>query len=368
MKKYSIFIMILLVFLLFQGCKLTNSDKVSNLDSQTINASTSENLTEQSDDSDESLEPLIYSIDMVVYETGNISYEIPKDWNTVVKDGRCYYYPTNGGLIMFQCYEEDKNLSNQSEETYKLLLEAVKEGTSQNSKNYEDISSKYFNLSDTIAIDFIYNCHYNDELYVNRTIAFYYGYNLYSITLAQPKELIDNNAFDTILSSITFKSMSPKEDIDHFADIEADADEKIKNTKEITSGDIYESIKTIHKNSELTDTGDLINISIYIDSSNPKSDSELFYKILKEICSKSGLETKYTSVTFTLFINNKLITTLVYLDYYGTTDYVSSRPTILNEDYKDIINNLYDKYDSTYDIETNFNNELLELKDKYHLE
>jgi len=352
MKKLVLMLTFFVCCFILYGCDASPRDNVHNTPqaSSVVNEST------------ESQVPDISIPVTTDYESGDIEYKVPSNWSMAVKDDKNYFYPPSG-VLMVICTKDTTNISDSTEELY---LTSIKEGVSEGSSNFMEISSDYIEIFDVKALDFIYFQDLNDVTYQTRAVFFMYNENLYQILLAQPDEISENTAFDEIISSIVFKDTNKSLD-DIFSDIESEADKITDSMIEIKSGVLYDSIKSVNQDILLLESDDSLMLNIFLNSSTPAADSDLFFSLVEKVCTEADLESVYSKVSFALYVDKKYITLLSYSDYNNSDDYTSFKPLVIDDTYKDFINDLYYEYNNEHDIDKKYDDSINEIIDKYGL-
>lgn len=150
-----------------------------------------------------------------------------------------------------------------------------------------------------------------------------------------------------------------------FAEANKEAEKLASESKEITSGEFYDSVCEVYPDISIIELESDVSISIFIKHENEFDDSTMFFNAVDDIIKTSKIENYYSGVIFMMFVDDSFIAMFNLLDYISPSSFVSSEPVIMRDEYKESIENLYlDKFSSS-DISTNFDRSLDELSDKY---
>lgn len=154
---------------------------------------------------------------------------------------------------------------------------------------------------------------------------------------------------------------------DYIKELDRESEENADNAIEITEGDLYDSITAINPNVALYDMGDSLDISIYVSHSTYEGDVNLFFFTLSSACINCSLEDYYSTISFSMFVDDSYITTMTLINYTGLDSFSTSEPVVFKKEYKDCISDFYTSYFSAYDIGANFEKDLDSLAEKYGL-
>lgn len=197
-----------------------------------------------------------------------------------------------------------------------------------------------------------------DEITVYGTFYYLFSY----LTVAGTKKTIPSITAEFVDNHNVEQSNTSLKDV-----VESKANEEVSNSKLITDGGLYDEITSIYNDVQLIDMNDFLSIQVNVEHDTIENDSIALFYIIDEIIENVSIEDYFPAVTFTLSVDSKLVAMLNLLSYTSPTSFTSGL-TVLSDDYKESLNNLYNSGFSSSDISLNFAKELEELKEKYNLQ
>lgn len=189
---------------------------------------------------------------------------------------------------------------------------------------------------------------------------------VYRVSTGLSSDLI--NAFENCYSNIVLISAPENTSSDakeHLAELDKEAEEKASASQKITEGPLYESITNIYSDVTIIDMVDSISISINLTHNTYEEDSINFFDILTSICNNCELENNYSSVIFSMFVDDSYTAMLTLVNYTSPTSFSSVPPLIQNEEYEEIMQQLYSIIFLQNDVENNFDKNLDSIKEQY---
>lgn len=186
-------------------------------------------------------------------------------------------------------------------------------------------------------------------------------------------------ADDTTVSEITVSPMvSPSPTVsptpiptestsleDHMNDIVAKAEESAKSSTKITDGPFYDSVSSVYPDVSLTEICNELCIAIEMSHDTVEIDTVNFFSIATSIMERCNIEDSYSSCSFSMFVDGHYITMLTLVDYNSSTDFFSSEPVTISDEYKVIVSDVYSSLFSSRDISNHFDSELDKLRERY---
>lgn len=156
---------------------------------------------------------------------------------------------------------------------------------------------------------------------------------------------------------------------DHLAQPEKETAEDAQQTVKITEGELYDSITGIHPDVTIRQSSGSLSIRIKLSHESSEKDSIKFYDLISSICQSCELEKYCSTVSFSLEIDDEFITMFSLIDYTSPTSFSSTEPfSILVDEYKEPVSDLYWIYFSSNDVGNSFDREIDKLKEKYGIE
>lgn len=150
-------------------------------------------------------------------------------------------------------------------------------------------------------------------------------------------------------------------------DAKAEAEELADNAKKITSGELYDKAVAIYPNIQLIDMGKSLSVQINIAHDTIESDAIALFYIASKISESCSIESNFSSVNFTMCVDDAVVAMLTLLSYESPYSYKSDF-IVLEDSYEDTMENIYDVGFLSYDIQDAFDAEVATLKEKYDLE
>ncbi|MCM1219406.1 MAG: hypothetical protein NC548_33420 [Lachnospiraceae bacterium] len=162
------------------------------------------------------------------------------------------------------------------------------------------------------------------------------------------------------LSDVPVFNDSTSSDIDDYiAELNRQAEEQAATMKEITDGPLYDSIIAIYPDVRIDgDAMDSLYITIFLKHQSVEEDSFAFFDTLLSICQSCNLESDYSSISFSMMVDDKLITILTLGDYIGPNSFKTATPFFITDEYEEIITDIYSTLFSENDISNRFNEAL----------
>lgn len=154
---------------------------------------------------------------------------------------------------------------------------------------------------------------------------------------------------------------------DRFNEIVARAEESAKSATKITDGPFYDSVSSVYPDVSLTEMDNGVCIDIEIPHDTVESDTVNFFSIATAIMEHCNIEDSYSSCSFSMFVDGHYITMLTLVDYNSSTDFFSSEPVTISDEYKGIVSDVYSSLFSSSDISNHFDSELDKLREKYSI-
>ena len=152
----------------------------------------------------------------------------------------------------------------------------------------------------------------------------------------------------------------------HLKELQAEAEKIAAESFEITSGDFYDSVIEIYPHISLTDMGEDVSISISLNHENELDDSTMFFSVINKILETSKLEDYYSGVTFTMYVDDSMVSMFTLLNYSSSSSFTASSPVVFKDNYMEPIDTLYAIGFSGNDIANNFEKELEALSEQYN--
>lgn len=177
------------------------------------------------------------------------------------------------------------------------------------------------------------------------------------------------SAFADCYDSIVF--LHPSETSDRatlFDEMMKDAEEKSSNSKEIISGDLYDSITSVYPNVTITDMGDGdLSMILEIEHSTIESDSAVLFYLANEIMKNCNIEDSFSNITFLMSVEKKIVAFVTLLSYESATSF-SSDLVIVKDSYESAMQNIYNNAFISHDIQSVFNSDLDAVAEKYGIQ
>lgn len=193
---------------------------------------------------------------------------------------------------------------------------------------------------------------------------------IYRVSEDSPLELI--TAFDECYNSMHFTPPTAPQSSsisEHLNELDKAATEDAEQAVKITEGDLYNSISTIHPDTTIYQRPNGLSIGINLSHESYETDTITFYDLLTLICQSCELEKYHTNISFSLKIDNEFITMLTFTNYISPTSFSSTEPlSILVDEYKEPISDLYWINFSNNDVGSSFDGQIDTLKEKYGIE
>lgn len=178
--------------------------------------------------------------------------------------------------------------------------------------------------------------------------------------------LYDGVNYDKIIQYLTPASSTPAPtSSDEFmAEIEKNAQKSAANSTEITSGELYEACVSVYPDIELSDIDHCLSIGFSLSEVNHKTLSKIMNSsiTLLDVCSKYG----YSDFTVSIMSNDGIVGMVTINDYKSSDDF-SCSSFCLNDEYEELFASEYNNVYSYYDISSQFDRSLDDIKDKYGL-
>lgn len=140
------------------------------------------------------------------------------------------------------------------------------------------------------------------------------------------------------------------------------------STEKITEGTLYDSITAIYQDVSLTNIDNGLSVQINLPHESYEDDSNAFFYIITSICQSCELEKYYSSIVFSLMVDDNLITMITFVDYSSPSSFSSTEPIVFVDEYKESIAKLYTNTFFSNDIGNMFEDSLDSLKEKYSIE
>lgn len=150
-------------------------------------------------------------------------------------------------------------------------------------------------------------------------------------------------------------------------EIKQEAENTASNSKEITSGDLYDTVISVYQNVRIMDMGDSVLFMVDIEHSTVESDSAGLFYFSNEILKKYPLEDSYSNVSFSMSVDGKAIAMLTLMQYMSAESYKSDFIS-LDDSYDDVMENVYNNGFLEHDIMSSFESELKDISEKYGIE
>lgn len=144
----------------------------------------------------------------------------------------------------------------------------------------------------------------------------------------------------------------------------------VKDSNKITEGKLFDSVTAVYENVKLTEltSQNMLSISINLEGQSPEENATQFFEIVNNICKNCNLEDSYSIIAFNLMVDNILVSMMNYTNYIDSNTFTSTSPVVVVEEYKDIIEELYNSYNSSNDILKNLEKDIDDIKKKYNLD
>ncbi len=188
----------------------------------------------------------------------------------------------------------------------------------------------------------------------------------------ETEEITPDNHQDTISPDLQAttkpESSGPSESVQS-AEESKDNSSLPEGQEEITSGLLYETVKSIY-NDTIISIGEsgLLSIRIFLDKSTPKTDSELFISIINELLDQYDLDKEYENIYFIMLVDNDIVS-MINMDEYDNDLGFSSSLIMVSEEYAEYLEPEYEKHFSHIDnynmISEDFDEKLNEIYEKY---
>lgn len=149
--------------------------------------------------------------------------------------------------------------------------------------------------------------------------------------------------------------------------IKQEAEKTASNSKEITSGDLYDAVISVYQNVKIMDMGESVLFMIDIEHSTIDSDSAGLFYFSNEILKKYPLEDSYSDVSFSMSVDGKVVAMLTLMQYMSAESYKSDFIS-LNDLYDDALANVYNNGFLKHDIMSSFDSALKDISEKYGIE
>lgn len=281
--------------------------------------------------------------------------QINDDEMTAYTNGNCIYIATSN-----QGFDSENGFEKYPKDITQTLFNAMfqQEGSSSASEVIEQADGSFeYSLS-------LPECTYKGKILSSTPSSFsvivYRIYNDADSTI--------RNAFDSCYESIAYISAAPsslKEEEDPFAELNRRAEEEAASAKEITEGSSYDSIVAVYQNVTLQATEDTLFVNIKLSHESCETDSVNFFDILTSICQSCKLENDYSNLSFSLIVDDNFVAMLSFINYTSPSNFSSSEPVVLTDEYKEPISTLYSSLFSQNDISNSFDEKLDSLKEQY---
>lgn len=135
-------------------------------------------------------------------------------------------------------------------------------------------------------------------------------------------------------------------------------------SKDIASGELFDSISNIYSDIRLSEIEGALYIVINIAGSNVTDNTSLFFDAVSEICNTCHIEDFYSSITFTMSVDDDSVAMLNLLRYSSPTSFSSSY-FVLESEYEEVFDEQYEAAYLSNDIGHSFESSLDELGEKY---
>lgn len=173
-------------------------------------------------------------------------------------------------------------------------------------------------------------------------------------------------------NSSTNDDVSDSDDLaDKEAEMEKEAKEAAATATKITDGDVFDSISAIYEDITLYSMKDnTLHVDINSPYVLPSNAPKKFFKIAKEICQSCELENYYSSITFSLLINDEFTAFFICSNYQGTNNFSTSTPHIMDEEFETEMNEAYvtNAFFYSHDMDEQRKKDIEELGKKYGLD
>lgn len=140
------------------------------------------------------------------------------------------------------------------------------------------------------------------------------------------------------------------------------------STEIITEGALYDSITAIYQDIYLTSIDNGLSVRINLPHESYEDDSITFFDIITSIYQSCELEKYYSSIVFSLMVNDDLITMITLVDYSSPSSFSTVEPVVFIYEYEEPIAKLYENTFISNDISNMFENNLNSLKETYSIE
>lgn len=166
------------------------------------------------------------------------------------------------------------------------------------------------------------------------------------------------SAFTNCYESISFLTTQESDLDQKLNDIEKKSEKTASVSSEITSGELYNLVTSIHSETTLTDMVDSLGVNIYLTSNNSMTDNVYtFFDTITQIIKSCAIEESYSGVSFNMYIDNRIIALITLTSYISSKSF-SSSCTVIDDKYTDAVNSDYYIIFNDYDIQTQFDQRL----------
>ena len=148
---------------------------------------------------------------------------------------------------------------------------------------------------------------------------------------------------------------------------EQEAEKISSNSKEITSGDLYDAVISVYQNIKIMDMGDSVLFMIDIEHGTIESDSAALFYFSNEILNSFPLESSYSNVSFSMSVDGNAIAMRTLMQYKSAESYKSDFIS-LEDSYDDALENVYNNGFLQHDIMSSFDSALEDIAEKYGIE
>lgn len=153
---------------------------------------------------------------------------------------------------------------------------------------------------------------------------------------------------------------------DSLDDLTRQAEELAASSVKITEGELYDSITAIYPDVVIyTDANNDLSIQINLNHDTVENDSLAFFEAIVSICTSCALENYSSNISFTMMVDSKLVTTIVFINYASLGSFSTSEPVVFVDEYEEIIKYIYSTLFSKNDIMNQFDESLDALGKKY---
>lgn len=150
---------------------------------------------------------------------------------------------------------------------------------------------------------------------------------------------------------------------DSLDDLTRQAEELAASSEKITEGELYDSITAVYPDVVIhTDANNDLSIRINLKHDTVETDSLTFFETIISICESCSLENSSSNISFTMMVDDKPITTIVFMDYASLGSFSTTEPFVFVDEYEETIKYIYTTLFSKNDILISFDEYLNSLE------